>query len=75
VALWIDWKLDDSDDDFVTSGPLQEPEIGDWIKWDVHTRQGVFFLPDDCINTGSLVFSAKFNPKDGDIEFHFEFQR
>lgn len=44
IALWVDWYLDDSPRNIISTGPLEPPEFNKEIKWDMYTRQGVFIF-------------------------------
>ncbi|XP_031348627.1 protein arginine N-methyltransferase 7-like isoform X1 [Photinus pyralis] len=69
VALWTDWDLDGTSKNVITTGPIISPEVGQWIQWDMHTRQGVHFLKQDKKKTITSQFH--FNAQEGKINFSF----
>lgn len=78
IALWVDWKLNDSDSEkyTVTTGPTTSPiEIGEFITWDFHTRQGVHLLPRPmAMKTDSeLQCDICFVAESGSLTFKFDF--
>ncbi|XP_059468906.1 protein arginine N-methyltransferase 7 [Neocloeon triangulifer] len=40
-ALWMDWHL--TAELTVSTGPTEPPKVGEKVKWDKFTRQGVYF--------------------------------
>lgn len=77
IALWVDWRLVDSDSPnyTVSTGPRSPVQIGNFIEWDFHTRQGVHLLTrpkaikKDCI----LMCHSTFDPAAGNVTFKFDF--
>ncbi|KAK7873770.1 hypothetical protein R5R35_005767 [Gryllus longicercus] len=75
VVMWVYWDLDGNPKHGITTGPVEMVNIGERVKWDMHTRQGVYFfnefhhvgeLEDSCV----IKFSGKFLPHSG-LSFHF----
>ncbi|KAF7285995.1 hypothetical protein GWI33_008298 [Rhynchophorus ferrugineus] len=69
IALWIDWSLDGSLRNTITTGPLIPPMVGKEIEWDKYIRQGVYLLPQSTSH--DINFHFIFNFKDGNIKFKF----
>ncbi|KAK5642476.1 hypothetical protein RI129_008643 [Pyrocoelia pectoralis] len=69
VALWVDWDLDGSPKNVITTGPTTLPKVGEWIQWDMHTRQGIQFLKYEKKNYVTSQF--RFNVREGKINFSF----
>ncbi|CAD7083536.1 unnamed protein product [Hermetia illucens] len=78
IALWVDWSLDGSDKERrnVTTGPVLAPEIGNYISWDLYTRQGVHLLhtPKAVKGGEQISWDVKFIPNAGDIRFKFNLE-
>ena len=74
VALWVDWDLDGNPKHVISTGPRETPEINEQVKWDMHTRQGVFFFPThkSVDVTSNFYYKVNFSPHNGDIQFHFD---
>lgn len=76
IALWVDWKLNGDDDpkSTVSSGPCAKVEIGKFIDWDYHSRQGVHLLPHahPVLPNKVLICDTTFLPDDGNIYFKFD---
>lgn len=71
IAVWIDWYLDDSPKNKVTTGPIMPPEINQEIKWDMYTRQGVYLLRDPVSikQNDILHYTVFFSTQDDKFEF------
>lgn len=67
VALWVEWVFENESSIVVSTGPIIQPEIGDTIKWDVHTRQGVTLFQERNVRELGYIFN--FRCKDGTIKF------
>lgn len=78
VAVWTDWLLgaDATAASTVTSGPITSIEVGKFIQWDMHSRQGVHLLPRvvDVSPNQHMRCQVSFVPADGDITFQFDFK-
>lgn len=76
VTLWADWDLD-GNGCVISTGPNASLEIGQNISWDMHSRQGVYFLPKNFkIDTKSLAtYSVCFNPSIGELKFTFQISK
>uniref|UniRef100_L7M4L7 Protein arginine N-methyltransferase n=1 Tax=Rhipicephalus pulchellus TaxID=72859 RepID=L7M4L7_RHIPC len=77
VALWADFKLDDSNT--VTSGPTQKIVPGEKIVWDRFSRQGVYFFDSTKLDRSKvdpkvLKWSFKFDVPGGSMNFSFDVQ-
>ncbi|XP_018319217.1 protein arginine N-methyltransferase 7 [Agrilus planipennis] len=66
VAVWVDWFLDDSEKNIISTGPTIAPVVGKKITWDMHTRQGVCLLTDNEVRN-SLNYSFIFDVIQGQI--------
>lgn len=75
VAMWIDWQLDETAS--VSSGPTMPPTLGQNIKWDIHSKQAVYFIKEPMLVGGSgscthsLKYRAKVLPDTYDFSFLF----
>ncbi|TRY61040.1 hypothetical protein TCAL_05739 [Tigriopus californicus] len=73
MALWMEWHLDD--ETTISNGPKEPVEVGDKVNWDMHSHQGVSFLPQHQrgrLTVNSMVqCTVTFNPKEGDLAFQF----
>lgn len=58
VAMWVDWHLDDSSQNVITTGPIEQPEFNKEIRWDMYTRQGVFIFEENVNITEKDYFST-----------------
>lgn len=67
IALWTEWDFDGTAENIISTGPTQSPVIGDQITWDIHTRQGVYFLNYEAKEELNLKFHFKVN--EGKINF------
>lgn len=68
----MDWVI--NDDAIISSGPNSKIVIGNEVSWYYYTRQGVHLLQNaqEICKRSTLKVSSKFNPLEGDINFHFE---
>lgn len=77
IALWVDWRLIDSDSPkyTVSTGPTTPIQIGQFIQWDFHTRQGVHLLlrPKAVQKDSVLKCQSTFEPAAGNLAFKFDF--
>jgi hypothetical protein len=79
MALWMEWRLHDDDDDdvgnVVSGGPVDPVVIGQQIEWDVHSKQGVHFFKKTKNEKEKRVKSVQcqviFKPEEGDFDFKF----
>jgi len=71
VALWMEWSLDESGDNVLSSGPVSSTSVGHKIHWDMDSKQGVSFLTptQDCTK---LKYKVDFVPSEGDFTFKFD---
>lgn len=76
VVMWVDWDLDGNPKHSITTGPVEMVNVGERVKWDMHTRQGVYFLQDflpvdlqadNCV----ISYSVKFLPHSEGLSFLF----
>ncbi|KAI9581497.1 protein arginine N-methyltransferase 7 [Glossina fuscipes] len=75
VCLWVDWFLDKSGNSksVVSSGPLASIIPGEFIKWDMFTRQGVHFIHNNEAIKGSILeWSVAFKSKSAELDFNFD---
>ncbi|XP_013108324.1 protein arginine N-methyltransferase 7 [Stomoxys calcitrans] len=77
IALWVDWLLDDTNSpkSTVTSGPLEDVGIGQFVRWDMFVRQGVHLFSQShnvTSNESFVEWNVDFKPKQGILNFHFE---
>lgn len=76
MALWVDWRLTDEEEDVVTTGPTKDVVIGEYVQWDMYSRQGVYLFPAPHSlhqdSTHTLHFSTTFLPHDGTMNFDFQ---
>lgn len=56
----------------VCGGPTEEVQIDHVVKWDVHSRQGVYLFVESIPQVASLTFNTVFYPKSGKITFDFK---
>ncbi len=72
MALWMNWHLTDSE--IICTGPKAEVSIGDDVKWDMHSKQGVhLFMNDDAQRSKrSIKCQTKFNTNEAQMEFKFQ---
>ncbi|GLV34020.1 Arginine methyltransferase 7 [Carabus blaptoides fortunei] len=77
IAVWIDWYLDGSSNNIVTTGPIMPPEIHQEIKWDMYTRQGVYLLrhPITIKQNDTLHYTVFFSTQDDQFEFRLNGKR
>lgn len=65
----MDWIFEsESKEVVIGTGPIIEPEIGDNIQWDFHTRQGVSLFQE---KEGTVHYSFRFVSDGGEINFTF----
>ena len=73
VALWIDWQLDEAN--AVSGGPVAPVSIGQYIDWDIHSKQAVYFLKTPCKLSDeakrTLNYEVEFVPETYDIRLEF----
>lgn len=78
IALWVDWKLNDSDSTkyVISTGHTSPIHIGEFIEWDFHTRQGVHLLsrPKTMKADSELQCDISFVPVTGSLTFNFDFK-
>lgn len=67
IALWVEWHLDDTPKSIINSGPVAPIEIGQKVKWDMYTRQGVVLFPNKTAKTIDYTFTFDFG--EGNISF------
>lgn len=67
IALWVDWQIDLSDKNLISTGPLLHPTIGKPVVWDVHNRQGVYLFQNMKQNV--VHYNFTFNSSHGNILF------
>lgn len=74
IALWVDWHLDD--ENIVTCGPIAPIEINEFIKWDIHTRQGVCITQKSVpVDKGNVIIGhSNCNILNGEISFQFNLE-
>lgn len=74
IALWVEWDLDGNPKHAISMGPKETVHMNRKVVWDMHTRQGVYFLQKHrLVDTAcSVSFRVHFRPQNGDIEFHFD---
>lgn len=59
ITLWVDWYLDDSTSNIITTGPIEPPEFDKEVKWDMYTRQGVYIFEENyTISEKDKFFSS-----------------
>ena len=60
----------------VSGGPIEPITIGRDIIWDMHSKQGVFLLPNlnnsSIHNKRKINFDVIFDPNEGDLKFSVE---
>ena len=73
----MEWYLDEETS--VTDGPVSKITVGDNIEWDIHSKQGVFFFPQQFLldnyaleEKGEICCEVVFNSQEGDIKFSFK---
>uniref|UniRef100_A0A1B6CG41 Protein arginine N-methyltransferase n=1 Tax=Clastoptera arizonana TaxID=38151 RepID=A0A1B6CG41_9HEMI len=71
VALWLDFHLDGNNT--ISQGPTNPVTPGTYVKWDIHTRQGIYFPhhPISLSKNDHLTVKISFNPVNGDVNFTF----
>lgn len=74
IALWVDWHLDGTTKNIWSTGPQNAIEVGDRIKWDMFTRQGVHLIPSpkQVHQCDFLQYSVSCNIKKGELHFGFD---
>lgn len=72
MALWMNWYLTESE--MLCTGPISNVVIGEYVKWDMHSKQGVhLFMNHDCNMTKRIVkCQTKFNTNEAEMEFKFQ---
>ncbi|CAD6185918.1 unnamed protein product [Caenorhabditis auriculariae] len=68
VALWMEWQFGDS---ILSTGLLENYEIGDAPQWNIGYRQGVYFPTGKLFEAADLSLMVRFNAKTADLAFHF----
>ncbi|XP_053606686.1 protein arginine N-methyltransferase 7 isoform X2 [Plodia interpunctella] len=53
-VIWAVWKVGGKE---ISSGPSEWPTVGDWVQWDMHTRQAVKILKRDYTVISSDTWS------------------
>ena len=76
IALWVEWNLDDSKTSKLTisTGPIEPIQVGNFIKWDLYTKQGVHLVrkPITVDKTNNIDWKVSFKPTTGDLNFKFD---
>ncbi|XP_049811197.1 protein arginine N-methyltransferase 7-like isoform X1 [Schistocerca nitens] len=74
IALWVDWHLDAQEENVISTGPVCVPKPGEQVSWDIHTRQGIYFMPvhRTVKKTDVLFYKLNFYSKSGEMIFDFQ---
>ena len=76
IALWMDWDLDS--ETTVSGGPTASVQLGRQVEWDRHSKQGVYFVKEPAVVTGShgqiLHYRVSLIADTGEFKFHFSLQ-
>ncbi|KAJ8943825.1 hypothetical protein NQ318_020897 [Aromia moschata] len=67
IALWVEWHLDGTPKNIISTGPVSAVEVGQKINWDMYTRQGVWLFPSKAVKNIDYTFKFDFN--EGSISF------
>jgi hypothetical protein len=51
---------------------VQDIQVGEFVQWDIYTRQGVHFMTSDDKNEKTIRCKTVFHPLDGKLAFNFE---
>lgn len=73
VALWMEYDLEENF--MLTSGPVKDVVLNEYISWDMFERQGVHLFRDTPkVSKGdTLYYDVEFNPETGEFEYYFSF--
>lgn len=63
----MEWILEEDPEIVVSSGPAVETKIGEFIEWDIHSRQGVYLFSDQ--NTDRIIYDFQMDINKGYIRF------
>ncbi|XP_046397806.1 protein arginine N-methyltransferase 7 isoform X2 [Ischnura elegans] len=70
IAVWVDWDLDGTPENTISTGPSgKHPQLGDFVSWDMFTRQGVRLLSPSSF---PINFEARFIPKKCDLSLSLQ---
>lgn len=70
----MDWIFDDSSDIVISSGPTEPVTTGEYVKWDIYSKQGVYFIHPACSITrhNCLKYEINFFPNPGTFDYNFD---
>ena len=71
MAFWMDWHLTDT---IITStGPAANVQVGQYVQWNMHHKQGVHFFVEknENVDLERIQVVTTFKANDGDISFQF----
>ena len=76
VALWMDWQF--SEDVSLSGGPTRTVEPGNFVHWDINSKQGVYFLKEPVIvgeqfSGKQLQYQLQYVPDTAELKFNFSF--
>lgn len=63
----MEWLLEEEPEIVVSSGPVVETKIGEFIEWDIHSRQGVYLFADQ--NADNIIYDFQMDISKGYIRF------
>ncbi|XP_071451917.1 protein arginine N-methyltransferase 7 isoform X2 [Hetaerina americana] len=69
IAVWVDWHLDGTSENIISTGPVGLPELGKFIAWDMYTRQGVRLITPTLL---PINFEARFMPRKCDLSLSLQ---
>lgn len=80
VAFWVDWNFSSNPErnHRISTGPTCGIQLDAFIKWDMHTRQGVCLLPRTIrrdSDTDQVEFICATEYADGVVNFKFDFKQ
>ncbi|XP_055378509.1 protein arginine N-methyltransferase 7 [Condylostylus longicornis] len=74
IVCWIDWYIDNkTNKGIISTGPTSPIQVGEYISWDMFTKQGVHFTPQTkIVNMENVVeWQVNFQPLQGEFLITF----
>uniref|UniRef100_A0A336L2X3 Protein arginine N-methyltransferase n=1 Tax=Culicoides sonorensis TaxID=179676 RepID=A0A336L2X3_CULSO len=69
IAIWIDWQLNSNPKSIISTGPKEPIQIGEYIKWSMHDKQGVYFVNS---TKNQISFKVSYQLQFNELKFEFK---